>query len=373
MKTCSSCGRPDGPGSIIAPKQARCHSCRRAGTHAGAAPTQPRDAAEILRARADAATRARQAAEFESMAGHVRTLEAEREALRAIRDSKPLPPIVAAPRKASKSEVVPLILLSDWHVEEHVDKSKMHGTNEYTLAIAKRRSEIFFESALKLTKAAGSTSRVARVAVGLQGDFISGSIHDELMETNQLGPGPAAAYARQLLARGIKHWLASTGLEFDFYCVGGNHGRMTHKTRISTIAENSLEVFMYEFLASDLQSERARFHIAPGDECYADIFQDYRVRFIHGDQIGYQGGVGGISIPLNKWTLRANQTINANLTVLGHFHQARADRDWLCNGSLIGPSPYSKRFGFAPERPKQQFALIHATRGRTTVSDVWCD
>jgi hypothetical protein len=271
--------------------------------------------------------------------------------------------------------VVPLLLASDWHVEEKVDAAKMHGTNEYTLGISKARSEAFFRSASKLIRHAADQSEVSRAMVGLLGDFFSGSIHEELMETNQLGPGPAAAYARQLLSRGISFLLKEhPKVTFEFYCVGGNHGRMTHKTRISTIAENSLEAFMYEFLASDFGDEpRARFFIAPGDEIYGQAFENFTVRFIHGDQIGYQGGVGGISIPLNKWVMRANQTIHADLTCLGHFHQTRADRDWICNGSLIGPSPYSKRFAFAPERPKQQFALIHRKYGRTSVSDVWCE
>lgn len=328
---------------------------------------------EILAAQRAAQERAREQQEFKGMTSHVEVLEKQVEALKAVRASKPLPPIVPSPKKASKSEVVPLILLSDHHCEESVDKAKMHGLNEYSLEIAKKRAGICAENAAKLIASAEKSSTVGRVAVQLGGDFFSGSIHEELMEVNALGPGPAAAYAKELLARTIRFWASKfPSLEFDFYCVGGNHGRMTHKTRISTNAENSLESFMYGFLASECESDRIRFHIAPGDELYADLFPNYRVRFIHGDQISFQGGVGGLSVPLNKWVMRANQSIPANLTCLGHWHQVRADRDWLCNGSLIGPTPYSKRFAFAPEPPQQVFALIHSKHGRTSVSNIWC-
>jgi len=371
MKTCSRCGRPDAPGSSIPKDRSTCNPCRR-GSAPTAAPA-PRDPITIIAENRRRAEAARREVEFASMATYVERLERDLAAVRVLQAGRPpMAPIVRAPARPGKSEVVPLILASDWHVEERVDKDKMHGTNEYTLEIARKRSERFFESASKLIEQAEKASSVGRVAVGLLGDFFSGSIHEELMEVNQLGPAPAAAYSKQLLSRGIRFWQEQhPGLEFSFHCVGGNHGRMTHKTRISTNAENSLESFMFQFLAAE--HPNAKWHIAPGDELYADLFPDYRARFIHGDQIGFQGGVGGISIPLNKWTMRANQTIHADMTCLGHFHQSRADRDWLCNGSLIGPSPYSKRLGFAPERPKQQFALVHAKHGRTLVADIWVE
>ncbi len=371
MTTCTRCGRPDGPGARISPGRTTCNTCRR-GT-VPAAPPVARQPAAILAEQRQRLDAARVAAERDSMVGEVRRLERELAAVRELHTApSPSSVIVPPPAKATQSEVVPLLIASDWHVEEHVDKAKMHGINEYTLEIAKQRSERYWQSASKLIAQAERASKVGRVAVGLLGDFISGSIHDELLETNQLGPAPAAAYAKGLLARGLRYLMDQhKGLSFDVYCVGGNHGRMTHKTRISTIAENSLETFMYEFLSADVSSDRMHVHVAPGDELYADLLPGYRVRFIHGDQIGYQGGVGGVTIPLNKWVMRQNESINADMTCLGHFHQSRADRTWLCNGSLIGASPYSKRFGFAPEPPRQQFALVHARHGRTMVADVW--
>lgn len=277
---------------------------------------------------------------------------------------------------ALKGEAVPLILASDWHVEEEVDPLKMHGVNAFTLEIARARAQKFAENALRLVKLTSRDSLVRRVVVGLLGDLFSNSIHLELMEVNQLGPQPAARFAKDLLVGVINYWLANSdpSVVWEFFCVGGNHGRMTEKTRISTNAENSLEIFAYYFLAAEFKGNpRVKFTIAPGDMLYADVFPDFRIRFIHGDQIKFGGGVGGLTIPLNKWISRQNNSIRAQLTCLGHFHQRLDGGDFLVNGSLIGASPYSQRFGFSPEPPAQQFALIHSRTGgcKSIVAPIW--
>lgn len=301
-------------------------------------------------------------------------LRAQLEALRPLHGSSPVHIPPAPPPE--KGEAVPLVLISDWHVEEEVSAEKMHGINAYSLDIARERARRFFVNSLRLMELAARDSLVKRAVVGLVGDLFSNSIHPELMEINQLGPQPAARFAKDLLAGGIRYWLENSPFDFEFNCVGGNHGRMTDRTRISTNAENSLEIFAYHFLAAEFQNEpRVKFRIAVGDMLYADIFPKYRVRFIHGDQIGYGGGVGGVTIPLNKWIARQDNSIRANLTVLGHVHQLMDGGRFLINGSLIGPSPYSQRFGFSPEKPAQQFALIHSRHGgcKSLVAPIWVD
>ena len=266
--------------------------------------------------------------------------------------------------------------MSDWHVEEEVDPEKMHGVNEFNLKIAEARAHRFFVNSLRLINLTARDSVIRRVCVGLLGDLFSNSIHPELMEINQLGPQPAARFAKDLIVGGIQYWLKNSDLTFEINCVGGNHGRMTEKTRIATNAENSLETFAYWFLAAEFKDEpRVTFRIAPGDMLYSQIFPGYRVRFIHGDQISFGGGVGGVTIPLNKWIGRQDQSIRADLTCLGHFHQLLDGGRFLLNGSLIGASPYSQRFGFSPEPPAQQFALIHSRGGgcKSIVAPIWVD
>lgn len=343
-------------------------------------PTAPEPSApdELLTAALTAAHEARQrrdlAAESKALTAEVERLRAEQAAMRPLHGSTPI--AIPTPPAHVKGEAVPLILASDWHVEEEVELEKMHGLNEYNLTIAEARARRFFVNSLRLVELTARDSVIRRVCVGLIGDLISNSIHPELMEINQLGPQPAARFAKDLIVGGLNYWLKNSDLEFEINCVGGNHGRMTEKTRIATNAENSLETFAYWFLAAEFKHEpRIKFRIAPGDMLYSQIFPGYRVRFIHGDQISYGGGVGGLTIPLNKWIARQDNSIRADLTVLGHFHQMIDGGRFMVNGSMIGPSPYSQRFGFSPEPPAQQFALIHSRAGgcKSIVAPVWLD
>lgn len=313
-------------------------------------------------------------AEHAALNAEVERLTATLDALKPLGASNPV--AIGEVEPPLKGEAVPLILASDWHVEEEVSIEKMHGINSYNLEIAKARAEKFFVNSLRLIELTARDSIIRRVVVGLLGDLISNSIHPELMEINQLGPQPAMLFAKDLIVGGIQYWLKNSDLTFEINCVGGNHGRMTEKTRIATNAENSLETFAYYFLAAEFKNEpRVKFRIAPGDSLYCNIFPGYKVRFIHGDQISFGGGVGGVTIPLNKWIARSDNSIRADLTCLGHFHQLTDGGRFLINGSLIGPSPYSQRFGFSPEKPAQQFALIHSRGGgcKSIVAPIWVD
>ena len=347
-----------------------CKPCRSEKRKAQPEPVDPLQAAHAEVA--DRKARAQLNAQRNALVEENQKLKAMLDALRPLHHTSPV--AIPSPPEPEPSEAVPLILVSDWHVEEEVDPLKMHGINEFNLEIASARSRKFFENSLRLIQLTARDSLIKRVVVGLLGDLFSNSIHPELMEINALGPQPAARFAKDLLVGGIQYWLDNTDLIFEFNCVGGNHGRMTERTRISTNAENSLEVFAYHFLAAEFKDEpRVTFKIAPGDMAYSRIFPDYTVRFIHGDQISYGGGVGGVTIPLRKWIARQDKSIRADLTCLGHFHQLLDGGDFLMNGSLIGPSPYSQRYGFSPEPPAQQFALIHSRGGgcKSIVAPIW--
>ena len=312
--------------------------------------------------------------------GHNSALIEENSRLRAILDEvhvmrEPTDPLrINTPAVPEKGEAVPFVLFSDWHVEEEVSAEQMHGINKYDLSIADQRGRSAFTNALRLMETFSRDSLIRRAVVQLGGDFFSNSIHMELMEINQLRPGDAAHFAKNLLEAGINYWLDNSDLDFHFVCVGGNHGRMTEKTRISTGSGNSLEIFMYRFLAEAFKGNpRVTFDIAAGNIIYHDIFPDFRLRAIHGDQIHYGGGVGGLTIPLNKWVMRQDQSVKADLTALGHFHQRLDGGNWTVNGSLIGASPYSQWFGFSPEEPAQQMVLIHSRNGGTKsiVAPIW--
>lgn len=275
-----------------------------------------------------------------------------------------------------KSEAVACMVASDWHVEEPVEPALVHGLNTYNLEVAKSRSENFFRNGLRLADICARDSRIERIWVGLLGDFFSGYLHEELQENNLLAPAAAANFVLELLASGLDYLLRESKYILDVDCISGNHGRMTRKPRHGDIAGTSLESFMYAALASRYEGNpRVNFRVAQGEMLYRAYFGKFNMRLLHGNQIGYQGGVGGITIPVRKALARWDKGVKADLTVLGHFHQRQDGGDFLANGSLIGYNGYAQSIGASPEQPQQSFFLIHSRGGgqKSIVAPIWLD
>jgi hypothetical protein len=113
-------------------------------------------------------------------------------------------------------------------------------------------------------------------------------------------------------------------------------------------------------------SDKVEFVISQSELIYLN-FYDYTLRFGHGDHFSYQGGIGGITIPLKKWLMRMNAQFNADMTFIGHWHNILTEvtEDCMANGSIIGTNSYSMAFGGQHRRPQQIFTLLDKKRGFT--------
>lgn len=263
----------------------------------------------------------------------------------------------------SKSEATAFLIASDWHMEEEVKKEKVNGLNEYNLEIASQRAKFFFKNGLRLVNIAAKDTELKNIVVALLGDFGSGNIHEELMETCLLQPMDAIMFAQKHIIAGLEYMLSNSDYHITVPCVVGNHMRITEKVHHSTEQENSLEYYMYKNIAQYFSNEkRINFIIPNSDDCYLNVY-GYNIRFAHGHQFKYAGGVGGITIPLIKWLNIQNGNIHADYTIIGHFHQYLSGKNFMCNGSGIGFDCYGKKFGYEP--PRQGFFLIDSRFGRT--------
>lgn len=282
--------------------------------------------------------------------------------------------VIPPPTVGKKRPAIAVALASDWHVEEEVDPTKVNGKNAYNLEIARTRIASYFQGlAWKIRHHSGDYD-IKRLLMFLLGDFISGYIHPELAETGQLAPGPAIVWWQAEVLGGIRMLLETfPELEIEMPCCVGNHERTTEKIRVATRVENSFGYIAYEMLRQQLANEpRVRLYVTAGAHVYAEAW-DWKIRGTHGDDIRYQGGVGGLSIPLRKAVDAWNETSKADYTVFGHWHQ-HCDLNWaIGNGSLIGYAPYSLWIKARYEPPSQAFFLIDRERGKDYVSPIWVD
>ena len=277
------------------------------------------------------------------------------------------------PKKGSGGEATAFALASDWHVEEVVKPEMVSGKNEYNPDIARKRATLYFQRVAKLVQKERQDVTINNLVLGFLGDFISGNIHEELLENCALEPIRAIMLAQELLGGGIRFLLDNTDLKLTVVCHSGNHGRITKKVHVSTESGNSLEYGMYHNLRQLFANEkRVTFVVAEGYFTHLKVY-DSTVRFHHGHSIGYGGGVGGILIPLLRAIYQWNLTEPATVDCIGHFHQYTPHRRAIVNGSMIGYSPYAQwvKGGFEP--PTQAFFLIDKKRGLTVQIPILLD
>jgi len=265
------------------------------------------------------------------------------------------------------AEAVAVAVFSDAHIEERVDPRSVNGVNEYTLAIAQSRVEKFFTNVVRLLKKEQKDARIKTLVLALLGDNFSGSIHEELLETNQLPPVEAALLAQELIERGIRYILENTDVNIVIPTNSGNHARLTKRIHVSTEYGNSLETYMYCTMAKHFSAEkRVTFNISTGYLNYVDI-GGYTIAFHHGTFIKYLGGMGGPTISLNKAIAQWQKMRRADLYVQGHLHQFIDGGNFIINGSVIGYNAFALSIKASPEPPTQTFFLVDIRRKRKTV------
>lgn len=312
-------------------------------------------------------------AKYKQALAEIESLQAQVDLLATL-EGRSRPIIASVPPKRPKGhQATAVLVLSDWHVEEPIEPSKVGGLNEFSLDIARQSAEQTFRKALLLLEDARQLTRIDRLVVACLGDFFSGWIHSELEQTCALSSTYASVFAADLLEEGLATLSAHGRLKnIDVVTANGNHGRLTKRMQSATAAETSLERLMYVHLARAMRKDkRISWQIGEGYHNWLDI-EGHACRFHHGDAIKYQGGVGGITIPVNKAVAQWNKSRRAAYDFFGHWHTWTHDWRWVCNGSLIGYGPYSVTIKADYQPPVQTFAVIDAEHGLTRALPVFC-
>ena len=263
---------------------------------------------------------------------------------------------------AGTSESAAVVVWSDHHSEELVKPGQVSGKNEFNLEIYDRRFSQLVHGTLAWLGIEQQKTNIKTLVIALLGDYFTNSIHEDAAESNLLSPMDAAYNAQNHLVGGINYILDHTpkDLELLIVCHSGNHARITKKQRIATETGNSLEHYMYYVMRDHYKGNpRVKFQIAEGYHSFVTFFDHYKIRFHHGHAIKYQGGVGGITISVNKAIAQWNKTTWADLDVFGHFHTKFDGGNFIANGSLIGYNPYAVFIKASYEKPSQTFFLVN--------------
>ena len=275
---------------------------------------------------------------------------------------------------AATSTSVPILLCSDWHCGAVVRPASVNDLNEFDVGIFHQRAQGLFRNALKVVNMVRSSVTINEMVVWLGGDLIDNWLHPEQVQQQELSPTQQLIECERAIVAGLGYLLEHGDFERIVVPAShGNHGRTTQKMQAGNSHATSYEWLMYQSLQRHFRNEpRIEWQVANGYVTYVTVLGQV-VRFHHGDACRYQGGIGGLTIPLTKWIHRADAAIRADHTFQGHFHQLTLGPNWSVNGSLIGPTEYGLKLGFAPERPQQLMRFIDSQRGFTISAPILTD
>ncbi len=318
---------------------------------------------ELLRSKEGKSTSDRKVKEY------IRQIDKLNDVIESFERVKPVNTFAIKPRLGlGKSEATVVVLASDWHIEERVDPDTINGLNTHNLDVARKRAVEFFQATLRLTQILQKDVEIKTMILALLGDFITGDIHEEMMETAEIEPVLATIEAQKLLASGIQFILDNSELNLVIPCHSGNHARTTKETRYATEAGHSLEYMMYHMLADHFRgNKRVKFIIPRSYHSFVHVYDDV-IRFHHGHMLRYGGGVGGLTIPVNKAISQWNKS-NKNVTLdcFGHWHTRFDGGNFIANGSNIGFNAFAVAIKASYDRPSQTLFLIDKKRGKTCV------
>lgn len=268
----------------------------------------------------------------------------------------------------------PTLMLSDLHWGEVVDPKQINGVNEYDLKVSHRRLKRVFDTAITMLFDHLTPGNYPGFVLVLGGDMVSGNIHEELRETNDLSILAIVLDLFDHLVAGIDMLLEHVPHVF-IPCVVGNHGRLDKKPRAKGAVQDNYEWILYQLLLRHYSANK-RVTVAPSDSLdYVYRVHNTTYLLTHGDQ--FRGGAG-IAGPFTPWALgdhkkRRRQNAIAqpyDYMIFGHFHTLVWGPSWIVNGSLKGYDEYAFRSNFGFEGPQQAMWITHPKHGITVKMEI---
>jgi hypothetical protein len=280
------------------------------------------------------------------------------------------PPKWSVPGKLSKKgRVAGLLQVSDLHNGEVVRADEVHGMNEYNPSIFRDRIRRLFAAAVEILPRWSADSALVGNVVAVNGDLVSGDIHDELRRTNE-GTAFEQVYAvADELAAGIEK-VASLGPVWVTF-TPGNHGRTTEKTHAKRVSMLSYDLMVGELVKRHFASRKdVVVLLSSGPDLEFSVL-GFSVFQSHGDALGTGGGKGfaGPVLPIARGAknveLQAYRRRKRHDVILtAHYHtSSNPARGVLANGSVVGYNEFANRIRASIEPPQQWLALLHEKWG----------
>ena len=289
------------------------------------------------------------------------------------------PPKWTLSRKTGKAKVaMPLSHLSDAHFDEIVDPRQVAGINAYNREIAGLRLRRFFEKSISLCDDYLKGVDYPGFVLPVSGDMFSGTIHDELRETNESSLCESLVYWLGPMISGIDMLADRFGKVFIPWVVG-NHPRMTPKPRAKGGVKDNFDWLLGALLQREYAT-RNKNVVFKLSESFDLSFNIYTTRYLqtHGDQFKGGAGIAAQLSPLFIGDSRKREkqvAINQpyDIMLIGHWHYRSCLPPVKGNGSLKGYDEYAMSRNLKFQSPQQSFWLTTPEHGITMEAPIFVE
>lgn len=255
------------------------------------------------------------------------------------------------------------LILSDWHISEVVRPAEVNGINRYNSMIAANRIYSVIDKFKRITRGHQSMYNVEQIWLPVLGDMISGSIHPELVVTNDLMDIPATVLAARLLIMAI-YELKTLGIPIRMDCKVGNHSRTSIKMPTKRQNHTSYDWLCYVMVQEHFSDDpQVQVNIHDGQFGLVSIYK-HRIVIEH----GYGATIGKereleshIRDIFDNPVYRAATGLEGTAVdylIIGDKHQAKSGEGYMVNGSTVGTTELSMSWRLRPIGAIQQMIGI---------------
>ena len=272
---------------------------------------------------------------------------------------------------------VPTLQLSDIHYGETVFPEQVFGKNEYNIKIANERLRLLCENTIDLLlNHMEHDTEYPGLVIAINGDLVTGDIHEELTQTNDTPIMPAIVELYENLIVFLER-LADVFGKLFVPCTVGNHGRITRKPQAKNKVYTNYDWLICKLLEKHFEDDdRVNIVVSAGSDIQYKVY-NHKYRQTHGDQFrGGQGFIGPFA-PITRGEIKKRSAAitygeDYDTLIIGHFHQLMFLNRVIVNGSVVGFNEFALQCNFPYEAPQQALWLTHPVKGVTLRAPVFC-
>ncbi len=316
-------------------------------------------------------------------------------------------PRAIVPRTTRKTKESVVLMLSDIHFGEKVSSKETYGLGGYNVETAVRRLQHLSDSVIRITQKQLRGYAFSKLYVFGLGDWVNGTIHEELAKTSELNVVEQSHSLAYVLSQMILEW-SQVFPQVKTIVISGNHSRLYKKQPYKERYENwdyNTGLFLREMLRNQ---PNCQVEIPNSIIDYQEV-ENHVFALMHGDDIpasgstqytgiqkalfkleSIQGGkfrdvLRGIKREYRGLETRERGEKNAKIAekllrdiidngakylidnvCMGHYHTVVTlqNGDILMNGSVIGSNEFSVA-NFLSGVPVQRLFGVHPERGKT--------